>query len=395
MGALWGDSMSLIDEIKSHVRVSDVAAQYGEVWQRGRLQVCRCLCGGNTDRNPSFTLYEDDNHFHCYACQRHGSVIDLVMLAEQLDLRQALAWLRKRYLSGIDTSDVSLIKRQTPHVNREMFELSTPVCEVLAAVTQHYHQTLLNTPSALEYLHRRGVSDDTVQVLRLGYANGNLGRSLHTQGRDLTLAARIGLLHPRGELLADRLILPVLDQHNAPVWLIGRATQDRQQPKYLGLPDGLTRKQPMVTGVAKRGILLVEGAIDFAALVQWGMTNEWLCVGLLGTAHGKVIEQLARQHSRAQVTLALDQDAAGKDAALKAALALRELGLQPIIVVDADRHARQRASANAAREVAVVEQMQQHDLVRWVHWHATAKDCGDLLMQGNAGEAMFQQAVRP
>ena len=39
--------------------------------------------------------------------------------------------------------------------------------------------------------------------------------------------------------------------------------------------------------------------------------------------------------------------------------------------------------------------MQQHGLVRWVHWSGEAKDCGDLLMQAETGEAMFWQAVNP
>ena len=90
--------MTIVDDIKSLAPISDVAARYAEVKRRGRLSVCRCLCGQNTDRNPSFTLYDDDNHFHCYACGRHGSVIDLVMLAEGLDFRAAVEQLQRDYL---------------------------------------------------------------------------------------------------------------------------------------------------------------------------------------------------------------------------------------------------------------------------------------------------------
>ena len=71
--------MTPIAEIKQQVRLSDVAAQYGDLRKRGQLQVCRCLCGENSDRNPSFTLYErgqPEDHFHCFACGRHGSVIE-------------------------------------------------------------------------------------------------------------------------------------------------------------------------------------------------------------------------------------------------------------------------------------------------------------------------------
>lgn len=390
--------MSLADEIKARIRVSDIAAEYGEIRKRGRLHVCRCLCGQNSDRNPSFTLYEDDpngGHFHCYACQRHGSVIDLVMLVEGLDFKTALAQLRDR-LGGIGNAAPRYRASFHPAstITPSRGDVTPSVKALLSHAVDYYQHTLQQTPQAQALLHRRGLTDETIQALRLGYSDGTLVRGLHLAGQNLALAARIGLLNPRGELLANRLIFPVLDLHDAPVWLIGRATQDRQQPKYLGLPDGLTHKRPMTSGVAKRGVLIVEGAIDFATLVQWGMPSDWLCIGLLGTAHGKVTESLAAQHTQARVRLVLDQDTAGKDAALKAALALREHGLQPSIVVDADRHAQQCTSTNVSREIALVEQLQQHSLVHWVHWCGMAKDCGDLLMQGQVGEAMFQQAVQ-
>jgi len=55
--------VSVVDEIKATVRISELAAGYGEVKRRGRPHVCRCLCGENSDRNPSFMLYDDDNLF--------------------------------------------------------------------------------------------------------------------------------------------------------------------------------------------------------------------------------------------------------------------------------------------------------------------------------------------
>ena len=395
-----------IEQIKTQICISDVAAQYGDVQPRGRLRVCRCLCGQNSDRNPSFTLYEDDNHFHCYACQRHGSVIDLIMLVENLDFKAACDWLRERFLGHCDVAlPVPCVVQRPPAP--QAHQLGADVRRLLEIATEHYCQTLWQSPTALALLHRRGLSDSTIANLRLGYSAGNLAEHLHAQGCSLNLAARIGLLNTRGETMAQRLIFPVLDRNHAPVWLIGRATQDRQQPKYLGLPDGLTRKRPMVIGQAQRGIVLVEGAIDFAALVQWGMLRDWLCVGLLGTAHSAVIERLAQNHSRSQVLILLDQDAAGKDAAFKAALALRKRGLQPTIVVDADRHNQQCAFLNAnprlqqtalasvLREVSLVEQMQAQQLLCWVHWRGEAKDCGDLLAMGEAGECLFAQVVQP
>lgn len=146
--------MSLIDELKSSVRISDLAAEYGEVCKRGRLHVCRCLCGQNSDRNPSFTLYDQDNHFHCYACGRHGSVIDLVMLTEGLDVKAACQRLRERYLRGQASAPAvrRAITRPVPTPPVET-ALRADVAALLRETVACYQRNLAESPS-LDSHHR-------------------------------------------------------------------------------------------------------------------------------------------------------------------------------------------------------------------------------------------------
>ena len=37
------------------------------------------LCPFHEDRHPSFHVYTDTNSWHCFGCDKGGSVIDLVM----------------------------------------------------------------------------------------------------------------------------------------------------------------------------------------------------------------------------------------------------------------------------------------------------------------------------
>lgn len=388
--------MSLIDELKSNIRIGDVAAQYGEVHRRGSVQVCRCLCGQNSDRNPSFTLYEGGagaggDHFHCYACGRHGSVIDLVMLTEGLDLKAACQLLRGRYLHGGNSSVYHTPIRHiqpvpTPATHGPM---RGDVALLLGEVMRCYEQNLAESPQARTVLHKRGLTDQTITALHLGFATGDLARHLHARSLSLVLAARIGLLTRRGELMQDRIVFPVFDAQAQPQFLIGRATQAKQQPKYLGLPDGLVHKWPMVAGdqnkTDKRGCILVEGAVDFAALVQWQLSENWLCIALLGTAYARVVVYLRQTFPHLPVLIMLDQDKAGKAAALKTALALQEVGIQSHIVIDVDRPI-------SALEQALVDEMAQHQLICAVHWQGRTKDCGDLLLQQD-GRQQFMQAI--
>ncbi len=103
--------------------------------------------------------------------------------------------------------------------------------------------------------------------------------------------------------------------------------------------------------------------------------------------------------------LCLDQDNAGKQAALRLENVLRGQGhTQIALIVDRDRYARALAIANqpltgdndcahltqAHRHVALVKDVIARGVARGVNW-AGAKDLGALLPQGGQGRARFEQ----
>lgn len=49
------------------------------------------LCPFHPDKNPSFAVYPD--HYHCFACQAHGDVIDWLRRIEKLSFSEAKKWL--------------------------------------------------------------------------------------------------------------------------------------------------------------------------------------------------------------------------------------------------------------------------------------------------------------
>lgn len=350
--------MSLVDDIKAHVRISELAVRYTEVRRRGRLHVCRCLCGQNSDRNPSFTLYDDDNHFHCFACGRHGSVFDLVMLTEGIDFKAALERLRSSVLPGHDDGRPRRVNYPEPPSRSN--DITDEARAVLEAATAHYQAVLQRRSIAQTYLRKRGLNDDTMAKLRIGYAGGDLGRALFEYGVDLSLAAQIGLLTPRGELMRGRIVFPVMDAQGRPVWMIGRALDGATQPKYLGLPDDAVHKLPLVLGTPKRGVIWVEGAFDIAALVQWGLDVDYLLIALLGTAHLQTMAMLRDRVAATSHIIALDQDDAGEWAA-------------------------------QAMMVQMRAKLSTNQIVR-ARW-AGGKDCGELLMSGHKGRDRFMKSI--
>ena len=255
----------LWEEIKIHVTVTEIAEEYGDGLRRaGRLMCCRCLCGQHSDTDPSFYLYPEDNHAHCFACGWHGDVIALYMLVEGISDRwQACKAMQARYLATVPT--------ERPKRDRQLRQLPTPAAPqtilpevrfILELAVAHYHRQLWKQAAVLRYLHEaRGLVDDTMTRMQIGYADGHsLSLALHEAGVDLALAGRIGLLRAdgSGEFFSRRIIFPIFDAGGQVAFLTGRQTEAEQPPKYLHLPNTpLLKRQPMqvCSASAKHGVM--------------------------------------------------------------------------------------------------------------------------------------------
>jgi hypothetical protein len=74
------------------VKIQDMH-DFGKVRKTGkRIQVC---CPLHEDKNPSFIIYTDSNSWHCFSCNRGGSVIDFIMHLQGKTFVQAV-----KYLNG-------------------------------------------------------------------------------------------------------------------------------------------------------------------------------------------------------------------------------------------------------------------------------------------------------
>lgn len=50
----------------------------------------KALCPFHEERTPSFVIYLNDNHFHCYGCGKHGDSIAFLMEKEGIDFKEAV-----------------------------------------------------------------------------------------------------------------------------------------------------------------------------------------------------------------------------------------------------------------------------------------------------------------
>jgi DNA primase len=420
------DTAPLWEQLREHVALPDLAARYTRDKQvirghNGRFR-CRCVCGQNRDSRPSVMLYPD-GRWKCFACNDgHGDVIDLFRIGEGIaDRRLACQMMQQQFLGCSSNHPAGICQwraAQSAHLQHAPAETrNTPAWAkaILKITITHYRSQLKQTDAITHYLkYQRGLTDNTIAVMQLGYANGHgLGCALwRAKGQVdcgnrsiLSCASEMGLLLDagKGEFFRERIVMPVFNANGEPVYLLGRATQAGQEPKYLNLPDsGVLHRQPMIWGKPTDGIVVVEGPMDLAPCLQWGLHERYLIVTLLGVGYEAVLTMLRKQCAgHTPLFVALDQDNPGKRAALALARSARSAGFCDVrVMVDRDRHAtaKQQATepiaADAQAHLQWVKELLGLGVVIGVNWRS-AKDPGDLLNSPKGEQLLLSALTAP
>ncbi len=235
--------------------------------------------------------------------------------------------------------------------------------QLLAEVLAHYRRRLVESPEALGYLERRGLSHpELVERFQLGYADRTLCYALDERADRKEARARLqrlGVLRSSGhEHLAGSLVVPVFDAGGAVVELYGRKVRDdlrKGTPAHLYLPGphrGVWNREGLI-GAGE--VILCEAALD--ALTFWvaGFQNVTWSFGVQGftSEHLDCFRELGTR----RVLIAYDADRAGDAAAGALAATLAEAGIGSARVhfprgLDANAYALQVPPA--ARSLAVL-----------------------------------------
>ena len=200
--------------------------------------------------------------------------------------------------------------------------------EVMQSATRYYRDQLKQSPRAIEYLKRRGLSGEIAAKFGVGYAPDgwqNLA-SIFLSYQDASLL-ETGLViendeGKRYDRFRDRIMFPIINVRGQVIGFGGRVL-DKGEPKYLNSPEtplfekgrelyGLYQAQKTIR--AEKMALVVEGYMDVVALAQLGVEY---AVATLGTATTPFhIQKLLRLTE--QIVFCFDGDAAGRRAAWRA-----------------------------------------------------------------------------
>lgn len=327
------DSNSAIRAIRERINILEIVGRYVQLRQNGGRYVAPCPFHQET--RPSFSVNPEKGFFYCFGCHASGDIFEFYSRINGLDFRETLAQLAEEAGITIDSHSHGS-SAQGPRSDRHaMLRMNESAC-------RHFSASLAQTGGAecRDYLAARGVSQETIDSFRLGWAPREwrtLADALRRQGFDLETAKTAGLLgkSDSGNLydrFRGRLMFPILSLANSVVAFGGRIIADEDEAKYINTSDtpiygkkehlfGLARARRHIA--AAGSVILTEGYMDVLTLHQYGYPNS---VGVLGTALTQ--EQIRRISGfTSRVVLLFDGDRAGRKAALRSAEMLLARGL--------------------------------------------------------------------
>ncbi len=313
-----GVTQEVIAEVRMRASILEVISETVVLKRAGKEY--RGLCPFHNEKSPSFNVNPDKGIFKCFGCNEGGDVFAFVQKQKGLDFIETVRELARKY-------GVKLVETE---VERKEYDRRSQILMLYQQASEYYIRLLKDPQEGAvprKYLADRGLSDETIEKFKLGYApdawDGLLNYLSLNAGASASTLEEAGLVKKRAEssghydLFRNRLMIPICDSEGRVIAFGGR-TLGEDQIKYLNSPESpIYTKGLNLFGfnLAKESIkerdavIVVEGYFDAITPHQCGFTN---VVATLGTA---LTEQqaklLVRYTDSKRVYLSFDADAAG------------------------------------------------------------------------------------
>jgi DNA primase len=320
-----------IQDLVSRVDIVEVVGRHVELKKAGINH--KGLCPFHGEKTPSFIVSPSRQTYHCFGCGAHGDAIRFLVEQGGLGFLDAVRELAQQVGLAVPEDSASPEDRARAAQEREQ---RASLSDVLARAGEHYRQALKNSPRAIDYLKRRGLTGAIAARFGLGYAPEGWRPLASAFPRyDDPQLAECGLVIVQGadeglaeadqkryDRFRDRIMFPIRSVRGEVIGFGGRVL-DQGEPKYLNSPETpVFHKGQELYGlfearqaVRERGYaLVVEGYMDVVALAQSGFGNAVATLGTACTAE-HVVKLFRFTES---VVFSFDGDAAGRRAAARA-----------------------------------------------------------------------------
>lgn len=263
----------------------------------------KCLNPAHNDDDPSMSYDKANHQAHCFGCGAKYDVIDLIMIHEHKDFKEAVD--RACELYGItNTQNKTPYKSEIKPVEKQKTadegkHQPAPETDYTSFYTQ-CSAHLLDT----DYLSKRGIDEEIAFRFNLGYCKDWKNPKA-----------------PKAPA-TERLIIPT-----GKFSYVARAIKEGDEPRYCKVGTaqvfGLDTLQEY-----KEPVYIVEGELDAISILQCG----YPALGL-GSAENyrKLLAHLEKNKTDNPFVIALDNDEAGRKATAELKAGLDKQGLKSVV----------------------------------------------------------------
>ena len=314
---------SYLDEIKQRIKVSDIVSSKVKLKKRGKEFIG--LSPFKNEKTPSFTVNDEKEFYHCFSTGEHGNIFDFVIKMENLSFGEAVKLLAKK--AGM--REFTFSKQDIVFENKKK-----KIQEIFTFFFKHCHE-LIKTKyinSFYEYLIKRGIQKETINLFEIGYCENNsevLNKLKRNNFSDEEIL-ETGLFFKKENnyqiipRFYNRIIFPIKNYYNDYIGCGGRILDNTKFAKYINTPETLLYKKGenlFNYNLSRKlfgkyeDIFLVEGYMDVINFYDKGVEN---VAGILGTAITVPQIKLAWKNFK-NIIICFDGDISGQTASYRAA----------------------------------------------------------------------------
>jgi len=314
-------------EIKNAADIVEVVSESVLLKKTGKNYVG--LCPFHSEKTPSFTVSPQKQIFYCFGCAAGGNVFSFIMKRDGISFPEAARILSRQYGINVPVQTMSKEQKRLRSERENLFAVNRQA-------VGFFYNNLLSAPSgkqAVLYLEKRGISQETIEIFRIGYAPegwNNINNFFQKKKIPLDIVEKAGLIVKREkkdgfyDRFRNRIIFPIFNVNMHVIGFGGRVLGD-DLPKYLNSPETpIYNKSSSLYGLHRarqqcretETVYIVEGYFDLLALHQNGIQNSVATLGTsITTDHVHILRNIIGKDG--QVVLVFDSDDAGMKAALR------------------------------------------------------------------------------
>ena len=398
-------SSATLEQIRAASDIVDVIHAVVPLKRAGANFVA--LCPFHKEKTPSFNVSPHRQSFHCFGCHKGGDVFRFLQEYENLSFPEAVRRLAERARIPLELDPAA-------GTGLDRF-LKDKLLDIHEQCAKRWQGALANEAAgeiARQYLARRGVSDQAVQLFRLGCAPDAWDDTVNwakTRGYDLAVVEQAGLIVRKpGESryydrFRGRLMFPICDEQGRVIAFSGRVLRgDEKTAKYVNSPETpIFTKSKVFYGLdkSKRALLekqsavVCEGQLDLIACFISGVQNVVAPQGTAFTSdHARILKRYVNE-----VVLCFDSDTAGQEAAVRVLDSLLASGLTIRVAVvpaphDPDSFIKEKGAEVFANLIANAAGFFDYYLDQLCHIHDLRTDKGPLAVTRSMADALHKAA---